>query len=231
MTEGQAPLVSVVVPAYNAAAFIAEALRSVLEQDYRPIDVIVADDGSSDGTRDIARSFGPPVRVIAQAHGGIGAARNNAIASARGELLAFIDADDLWTPGKLSRQVSLLTEDASLDMVFGQVVEFRTAAGGQVIESPPASGLAPGAALIRMDAFHRVGWFRTDLRVGEFIDWYARACELGLHSSVLPEPVLRRRIHHSNTGIRERAARTDYATVVRAALERRRRAASSQEHS
>jgi glycosyltransferase involved in cell wall biosynthesis len=226
MAETKAPLVSVIVPAYNAAPFIAEALESVLRQDYRPIEVIVVDDGSADATAEIARSFGPPVLVLGQAHAGIGAARNAAIAAAYGELLAFLDADDLWTPGKLSRQVSQLEADSSLDMVFGQAVEFRTADDGRIVERPPASGLLPGAALIRMDAFHRVGWFRTNLRVGEFIDWYARATESGLRSAIRSEPVLRRRIHKSNTGTIDKAACVDYISVVRAALERRRRTGS-----
>jgi GT2 family glycosyltransferase len=118
--------------------------------------------------------------------------------------------------------MSLLADDESLDLVFGQVIEFRRATDGQVAEGPAVAGLVPGAALMRKSLFDRVGWFRTDLRVGEFIDWCARARELSLKSAVLPEPVLRRRIHGDNTGVRERDARPDYARVVRAALERRR---------
>jgi GT2 family glycosyltransferase len=137
-------------------------------------------------------------------------------------LLAFLDADDLWTPAALSRLADALAGDPSLDLVFGQVIQFRQAAGGQVAEAPPVSGLLPGCTLMRRTLFDRVGWFRTDLRVGEFVDWCARARELGLKSALLPEPVLRRRIHGGNTGVRERGARPDYARLVRAALERRR---------
>jgi len=222
MSEDSAPLVSVVIPAYNAGPYIEEALRSVLQQDYRPLEVIVVDDGSTDNTSGVARPFGPPVRILAQPHAGIGAARNAGVAAAQGRFLAFLDADDLWTPHKLSRQMSLLADDESLDLVFGQVIEFRRAADGQVAESPAVSGLVPGAALMRRSLFDRVGWFRRDLRVGEFIDWCARARELSMKSAVLPEPVLRRRIHGDNSGVRERDARPDYARVVRAALERRR---------
>ena len=222
MPEAGAPLISVVVPAYNAAAFLEEALSSVAAQRYEPIEVIVVDDGSTDGTSEAARSFQPPVRLIAQPHAGPGAARNAGVAAARGEYLAFLDADDLWTPSSLALRLNALEQRAA-DLVYGQVIEFRAAAGGRVVENPPATALLAGTALLRASAFHRVGWFRTDLRLGEFIDWCARAHETGLRMDALAQPVLRRRIHGSNTGIREHAARTDYVQVVRAALERRRR--------
>ena len=211
------PLVSVVIPAWNAAAFLEDALASVAAQDYQPIEAIVVDDGSVDGTSEVARSFRPAVTLIEQLHAGIGAARNTGIAAACGEYLAFLDADDLWTPSSLSLRLSALQE-RSADIVYGQVIEFR---GG--VDSPPATGLLPGAALLRASAFRRVGPFRTDLRVGEFIDWWARAREAGLRIESLDRPALRRRIHDSNIGIRERASRTDYVQVARAALERRRR--------
>ena len=217
MPENRTPLVSVVIPAYNAAAFLEEALASVVAQDCGPIEMIVVDDGSSDRTSEVARSFEPPVTLIAQAHAGPGAARNTGVAAARGEFLAFLDADDLWTPSSLARRLSAL-EQRGVDLVYGQVIEFRGGADG-----PPTAALLPGTALLRAATFRRVGWFRTDLRLGEFIDWGARACEAGLRMDALAEPVLRRRIHGSNIGFRERAARADYVEVVRAALERRRR--------
>ena len=222
MSERSAPRVSVVIPAYNAAMYLQETLRSVLEQDCRPLEAIVVDDGSADNTAEVARSFGPPVRILVQPHAGAGAARNAGVAAAQGEWLAFLDADDLWTPRALSRLADLLAGNPSLDLVSGQVIEFRRTADGQVAEGPPVSGLLPGVTLMRRPSFDRVGWFRTDLRVGEFIDWCARARELGLNSAILPEPVLRRRIHGENTGVRERGARGDYATVVHDALQRRR---------
>ena len=221
MSEDTAPLASVVIPAFNAGAYLEEAIRSVLEQDYRPLEVIVVDDGSADRTAELARSFGPPVRVLAQPHAGAGAARNAGAAVARGAWLAFLDADDLWMPHVLARLANVLAGDPQLGLVYGQVVEFREI-GGKVVEKPPATGLLPGATLLRRSLFDRVGWFDTGLRVGEFVDWCARARELGMRSASLPEPVLRRRIHGENTGVRERSARADYARVAHAALQRRR---------
>jgi glycosyltransferase involved in cell wall biosynthesis len=221
MSEDSAPLVSVVIPAYNAGAYLEQAIRSVLSQDYRPLEAIVVDDGSADGTAEVARSFGLPVRVLVQAHAGAGAARNAGAAVARGAWLAFFDADDLWRPHALSRLANVLAGDPQIDLVHGQVVEFREIAGA-IVEKPPATGLLTGATLLRKSLFDRVGPFGAGLRLGEFIDWCARAREMGARFASLPEPVLRRRIHGENTGVRERDARSDYARVAHAALQRRR---------
>ena len=210
-------LVSVVVPGYNAGRYLGAAIESILAQEYRPIEIIVVDDGSEDHTAAVAQSFAPAARLVAGPHAGAGAARNRGIEEARGEYLAFLDADDLWTAGKLARQMERFQADSSLDYVLGQVVQFRDEIEGRVM-----AGAVAGAMLIRRAAFDRVGPLRTDLRLGEFIDWFARARELGLRNEVLPEVVLRRRIHTTNTGIRERSGRVDYAEVVRAALARRR---------
>ncbi len=110
-------LVSVVIPARNAARTLVRAVRSVLAQDYRPIEVIIVDDGSHDDTRAVAAAFGDPVRLIALPHArGAAAARNEGIRAAAGSIVAFQDADDEWLQGKLSRQVALLL--SSPDLVF-----------------------------------------------------------------------------------------------------------------
>src|SRR5688500_924354 len=108
MTEQQ-PLVSVIIPVYNGARFLRAALESVFAQTYRPIEVIVVDDGSADDSGVIAQSF-PEVRYIRQENQGVAAARNNAIEAARGEFFAFLDQDDLWTPEKLRLQIEHLLD-------------------------------------------------------------------------------------------------------------------------
>lgn len=112
--------VSVVVPAYNRRDVIAEAVQSVLEQTLPPDEVLVVDDGSTDGTADAAEQFGSPVRVIRRSNGGPGAARNTGILSARGDLVAFLDSDDVWKPRCLEVLVNLL-EVGNLDLAFGDV--------------------------------------------------------------------------------------------------------------
>ncbi len=111
------PLVSVVIPAYNAEGYLAATIESVLAQTYRPLEVLVVDDGSSDGTVALARSFGDPVRVIEQENKGPAGARNTGFAEARGDIIALLDADDLWMPERLAACVDLLQSDPTLGFV------------------------------------------------------------------------------------------------------------------
>ena len=226
---GSGPLVSVVIPTHNYAAFLGEALASVQLQNYAALEVIVVDDGSTDGTRELVLAHGSNVRYIAQQHSGPATARNRGVEAARGDLLAFLDADDLWVEGKLACQTRGLESHPEVDMVFGHTEEFFSAELSREerarIRLLPGHqlGLLPGAMVVRRQAFDRAGGFDPRWRVGEFIDWYLRATGLGLTAVMLPDLVLRRRLHRSNLGRRERDARADYAAIVKVALDRRRR--------
>jgi glycosyltransferase involved in cell wall biosynthesis len=112
------PTVSVIIPTYNCAPYVAAAVESALAQTYRPLEVIVVDDGSTDGTAAVLRPYAGRIVALRQANGGAAAARNAGIGRARGEVLAFLDADDLWLPGKLERQVSVLRRHPKVDLVF-----------------------------------------------------------------------------------------------------------------
>jgi glycosyltransferase involved in cell wall biosynthesis len=216
---------------YNGAPYLGEAIESVLGQDYAPIELIVVDDGSTDGSADVARSF-RQVQVVSQENAGNGAARNRAVTEATGALYAFLDADDRFTAGKLNLQKAALDADPGLDMVFGHVREFLSPELDDKVRAslrPPAAEpmpwTAPNLMLIRSESFQRVGPFTTAVRVGVTVDWFARAAEAGLRYAVLPEVVLERRLHTENNGLRERASRSQYLQVIRQAMERRRAAA------
>ena len=114
--------VSVIIPCYNAAPFLGETLESVLCQTVRAREVIVVDDGSTDGSSDVAKQFGPPVRLICQENAGLAAARNRGIEEARGEWIAFVDADDLWEPHKLEKQLAKAAE--GFDFVYCNATNF-----------------------------------------------------------------------------------------------------------
>ncbi len=218
--------VSVIVPAHNAAPYLGEAIGSIRAQAYGNLEIVVVDDGSTDATAEIAATEG--VRLRRQPQRGAGAARNAGLALARGDFIAFLDADDLWTEGRLAAQLRAAASQSDVDLVFGQVEHFISPeidASEAGLYCPPGKQPAHlvGCLLARASAFQRVGGFREDLRVGEFVDWCARADELGLSTQMLDETVLRRRIHSTNVGVTRRDATTDYAVVLKAALDRRRR--------
>src|SRR3712207_6130801 len=112
------PLVSVVLPVYNRAGWVARAVESVLAQTHTNFELLVVDDGSTDGTRRVLEGFGPRISLLEQAHAGAEAARNLGLAHARGEFVAFIDSDDVWYPDRLSRQLPLFGR-AEVGLVFG----------------------------------------------------------------------------------------------------------------
>jgi glycosyltransferase involved in cell wall biosynthesis len=218
-------MVSVVLPVYNGADHLRHSIGSVLGQTHRSLEILVVDDGSTDDSATVARSFvDSRVRILAQARAGAAAARNRGLALARGHFFAFLDADDTWEPGKTQRQLAMLAGHPDLDMVFGHAVNFEEVDGRDGVETrrhAAVPGHCLGTLLVRGASFHRVGPFSTQWRVGEFLDWYARAIDAGLAHATLPDVVLNRRLHLDNLGIRERHARQDYARVVAGVLARR----------
>jgi glycosyltransferase involved in cell wall biosynthesis len=196
-------LVSVVIPVRNGARYLGEAIESVLGQG-REVEVIVVDNGSMDGSQALAQSFGSPVRVMDEPQPGAAAARNAGVRQARGEYLAFLDADDVWMQGKLQRQLAELEAREDLDMVFSFGENFLSPelaeSQRQAVQFVEAPGpfIIPSAMLARRESFLKAGPL-PDLREGEFIAWYGMALAMGLRSEVVPETLLRRRVHLTNS--------------------------------
>lgn len=220
--------VSVVIPVHNGVRYLAEALRSIFDQTCPPTQVIVVDDGSTDGTAAVVQEFGSAVQYVHQPRAGQGASRNRGVAMARGDFVAFLDADDLWVKDKLSLQKECFARQPDLDMVFGLAQQFispeleETTRNKLVCPTDPMSGYVAGAMLVKRESFLRVGYFETWQRIGEFVDWIMRAQEMNLKSFMLDTVVLKRRLHDENIGTQERRFRTDYVRVLKASLDRRR---------
>jgi glycosyltransferase involved in cell wall biosynthesis len=220
--------VSVVIPVYNGERSLAEALQSVFDQTSLPTEVIVVDDGSTDGTAAVVRKFGSAIQYVYHSRAGQGASRNRGVAMAHGEFLSFLDADDLWVKEKLSLQKERFVHQPDLDMVFGLVQQFispelsETVRNKLVCPPDPMPGYVPGAMLVKRESFLRVGYFETWQRIGEFVDWIMRAQEMKLKSFMLDTVVLKRRLHEENIGRKEQQFQTDYVRVLKAALDRRR---------
>lgn len=222
------PAVDVVVPVYNGERFLGEAIESVLGQTYSgEVRLVVVDDGSTDGSASVAERF-EGVRVVRQENAGQPAAINHAVRLTDAPLVAFLDADDVWVPEKLSWQVAAMAD--AVDVVVGHTEQFAEPgipeAAARYAALPPAHRVMPArlpsAVLIRRPFVERVP-FRAEAAVANVVDWYARLRESGAREVLLPEVVYRRRIHDANVGIRERErAQDDYLAVVKAALDRRR---------
>lgn len=183
------PLVSVIIPAYNGAAFIAQTLRSVLAQTYSNLEVLVVDDGSTDETAEIVTTFGqvdPRVRLLHQANAGVAAARNLAIAQSQGEFIAPIDADDLWYPENLERQVHCMVEGGdAVGLVYSWSIDIDETATplGSFRASEIQGNVYPtlvchnflgnaSASMIRRSCLEEVGGYDPTLR-----DRKAQGCE------------------------------------------------------
>jgi glycosyltransferase involved in cell wall biosynthesis len=219
--------VSVVLPAFNAARYIGAAIGSVLAQTAQPHEIIVVDDGSLDDTFERASSF-PNVKVLKKEHRGIACSRNTGVAAAIGDLIAFLDADDLWLPDKLERQLSDLDRaEAGAGGTFGWLRAFVSPDIPQaerarfLVDPAPVPGYHASTLLASKAAFLSVGPFNEELAAGEFIDWTARARDGGLRLAMTEGVVALRRVHGNNTVLSHRAAlASSYLEIVRSRLGR-----------
>jgi glycosyltransferase involved in cell wall biosynthesis len=218
--------VSVIVPVYNGAAYLSETLNSLLAQKKPVREIIVIDDGSTDDSLAQAQNFGEKVRCFSQPHRGIGAARNFGLLEAQGQWIAFLDADDLWLPETSFLLHRSLAPPAPADGVFGRVQEFFSPELTSVqknrfqLRSDPYAGALSGAFLTHRSLFQKIGLLREDVKVGEFVDWQARALQAGQRFVNIPDVVLRRRIHLTNTSHLNAERAQNYLTVMRDHLRR-----------
>jgi glycosyltransferase involved in cell wall biosynthesis len=226
------PSVSVIIPVYNGERFLAEAVRSALAQTLLPAEIIVVDDGSTDPTpqiaTDLAASSPVPIRYVHQANQGPAAARNQGLAIAKGEFIALLDADDLWSPDKLQQQVAYLQAHEEVDFVICHMELFlepgtagpRGRNRAYYDQQPPA--MLPSALLVRKQAFDVVGGFDPTYFVGEDTDWFFRARHAGMVIGILPGVYLKRRFHQANLSRSPRASSQALLKAIRASVVRQR---------
>lgn len=224
--------ISVIIPAYNAEKYISEAIDSVKGQampDNIIIDITVVDDGSTDGTFSAANAAG--AAVITQKHSGAAAARNLGIQQSSGNLLMFLDADDVLTPGAIAALCDGMLPDADKnaanDAVFANAVEFITPElaaernGSVSARERPYSGTLPGCSLIRRRVFDTIGAFNEALLSGETVDWMIRLKRSDCTVKQIDFITLKRRIHSSNTGRTDRNGEMkNYAAILRAKMKK-----------
>jgi glycosyltransferase involved in cell wall biosynthesis len=209
LTTSSTNLVSIIIPVYNREQYIGAALESVLSQSYRPLEIIVVDDGSSDRTAEIVKRFDDQVSYVYRANGGPAAARNHGLALASGEFIAFLDSDDLWPATKLETQIRYLLGHTEVQYVIGKATYF--AEPGTTLPSGFREELLDGgrtaqllqAMVARKSVFDRVGNFNIQLRTAEDVDWFCRANDLKIPMAAVEEVVLNIRVHGENTSLKE----------------------------
>ena len=221
------PLVSCIVPVFNGERYLAEALDSVLGQTYRALEVIVVDDGSTDGTAAVVRTFGARVRCVTQPNAGLAAARNRGLAAATAELVAFLDADDLWLPEKIACQMERFRARPELEVSLTHIQNFwaddRPVAAEErgTHSMEPMPGYSSPTMLARRSVFARVGPYDAALRTAACRDWFIRAREQNVVFDLLAQVMVRRRLHRTNMS-RQPGKVDDYARLVKRHLDRRR---------
>lgn len=216
--------VSVVVPVRNGEAYLAEALASLLAQDPPPVEIVVVDDGSTDGSADVARAAGPRVKVVTQAPQGAGAARNRGVGATTAGWLAFLDADDRWVPGKLRCQRDAIAALPGAVASIGMIRQFFSPELRRVDVPNPEIlvGVSPITLVVRREVFCATGGYPTDRRASEAAAWWTRFEELRPIIARVPDVLAERRIHAQNTGVVRTDARGEFVRLAKAVLDRRR---------
>jgi glycosyltransferase involved in cell wall biosynthesis len=216
--------VSVVIPVFDGARFLAEAIESALGQTAPASELIVVDDGSSDGSGEIARAY-ERVTVLQLAHQGVSAARNAGVAAATGTHLAFLDADDVWALEKLERQIALSRTDPSAGVIMARLTYrfegpipawFRGPTGGG-----SEAGYLPSCWFMPRSTWDHVGPFDASMTHSEDTDWLARVNDAGIRTAMVDEILVTHRIHDRNASGMPEAVRGGILTALRASLHRK----------
>jgi len=235
MTTVEQSLISCITPVYNGERYLGEALNSIVAQSYRPIEIIVVDDGSTDGTQEVADRYGDQIRYVRQSHAGAPTARNLGLSVAQGEFIAFLDSDDLWHPEKLARQMARFRARPELDLCVTHLQRFwipQLKAEQRRFQDHRFAEILPGyvtqTLLARRTIFESVGHFDTSRRLGDPMDWFLRAGEQGAVIELLPDLLVYQRMHENNLSVKlgtrgmKPHMQDAILHVVKASLDRRR---------
>lgn len=206
------PKVSVIIPAYNSAQFIAETIQSVLAQTYGNYEIIVVDDGSTDTTMNVLNEFGDQIIVLTKPNGGPASARNLAIRNASGKYIAFLDADDLWIPEKLAEQVAFLEAHPEVGMTYAEAVMFEEVGGEKQVRGKIGftgetsfchlllgDHIPNSTVLMRRNCVDSIGWLneRSDLIAVEDYEYWLRLAK-AFPIRALAKPLAYYRVHAHN---------------------------------
>lgn len=222
-----APLVSVVMPVFNGRAFLDDTIRSVLGQTYVNHELIVIDDGSTDGSAELLRGY-PEIKVIQQENKGVPVARNRGVSESSGEMICFIDQDDTWAHDKLERQIEAFLTNPELKYCTTRQI-FYLAEGAERPNwcqpewlDKPLAGYAPSTLMIRRSTFLDFGQFDESLLTGSDTELFFKLKDANVPFRQLDEILVRKRVHGSNHSNMTEALRRDILMTVRRSIQRQR---------
>lgn len=211
------PLISVIIPVYNTENYIADAIHSVLAQNYPHLEIIVVNDGSTDKTLSILETFGTTITIINQKNQGQSVARNVGIQQSKGSIIGLLDADDMWMPDHIQILLPYVTGNNAYDIARGYTQWVKNL--GQAHEErqePLWQPVLLGAALHKRSVFDRLGWFDPTMRQGQDADWVVRSQECNCREIKVTRPVLLYRRHDGNlTNDQERLKRGCVETILK----------------
>lgn len=218
--------VSVIIPVYNGEKYLAEAIGNVKKQNYQPLEIIVIDDGSTDKTAEVAAEYKDSIRYVYQKNSGPAAARNCGIRMAKGDAIAFLDVDDLWSDEALKIQASYLQNNPSVEIVQGLIQNLKMsylANDDQTIFEKnylPYNYINLGSALYRKSVFDNIGLFDETLNFGEDVDWFIRAWENSVSKAVLEQVTLFYRKHQDNMTAGKNLVQLGFVKIFKKHLDR-----------
>jgi glycosyltransferase involved in cell wall biosynthesis len=227
----EASRVSAIIPTYNYARYVAAAVESVLAQNFKDLEIVVVDDGSTDDTIDTLRPFAERIRYIPQAHRGLAAARNAGIRSSRGQYLAFLDSDDLWLPDKVSMQVGRLDVEAAVGLVYTEATLFNDKSpteishsfwsehpSGKILPSLLRHNVVPSPTpMVRRELFDQVGPFDERLNACEDWDMWIRIAQVSEFAYV-DRVLAKYRVHSANMSLDQERMMTGRFRVLEKAF-------------
>lgn len=220
-------LVSAIIAVKNGERFLARAIQSILQQTYSVYEIIVVDGKSTDNTGKIAQSY-PQVRYILKENNAPADAWNLAIDAAKGDLLAFLDHDDRWTPNKLSLQVNYLVNHPQIQYVIAKFkyclepgYSIPSGFKKELLEQD-ITGLIPGTLVARKSLFDSIGKFDTNLAIASDVDWFIRVKDQNILQAVVPEVLLYKSIHEQNLSANAKVNNQELLKVLRQSINRQR---------
>jgi glycosyltransferase involved in cell wall biosynthesis len=227
---GSPPRISVIMPVFNGAHFLEEAIASILHQTHGLAEIILVDDGSTDDTSRVAAEFGSQISYLHQENQGPGAARNLGLSAATGDLISFLDVDDCWRPDKLRIQTELLLSDSNRDGVWGMCQVMNAVSHGAVEKRQFVSAGEPcrlvqlGTFLFHRRVLEQVNGFDARRYQAEDVDLITRIEESGMFLYRHDDVVMDYRRHGSNITNNVNQAKKDFLAVLKKTLDRRRSA-------